>query len=125
MTPVGVVLILDCNDLEGEAEFWSAALRYREVHRVDPYLVLMPEEGDGSGLVLQLQRVPEPKSGKNRLHLDLHVDALAPEVARLEALGASRLGDDVSREGEFCWQVMADPEGNEFCVCQHTGARRA
>ncbi len=48
---MGVVLILDCNDLDREAEFWSAALRYREVYRGEPYLVLMPEEGDGSGLV--------------------------------------------------------------------------
>jgi predicted enzyme related to lactoylglutathione lyase len=117
----GVVLVLDCNDLDRTAAFWSQAMRYQEVYRGGPYLVLMPAEADGSGLVLQLQRVPEPKSGKNRLHLDLHVEALEPEVQRLQALGARRVGDDVAEEGEFCWQVMADPEGNEFCVCQHTG----
>jgi predicted enzyme related to lactoylglutathione lyase len=113
---MGVILILDCNDLDRTAAFWSEALRYREVHRVEPYLVLMPAEGDGSGLVLQLQRVPEPKSGKNRLHLDLHVEALEPEVERLVALGARRV-DDALLEHDFRWQVMADPEGNEFCVC--------
>jgi predicted enzyme related to lactoylglutathione lyase len=110
------VLILDCNDLEREAEFWAGALRYREVYRGEPYLVLMPEDGDGSGLVLQLQRVPEPKSGKNRLHLDLHVDAVEPEVDRLVGLGARPLADPTEESG-FRWRVMADPEGNEFCVC--------
>jgi predicted enzyme related to lactoylglutathione lyase len=113
---VGVVLILDCNDLDREAEFWSAALRYNEVYREEPYLVLMPTEGDGSGLVLQLQRVPEPKSGKNRLHLDLHVDAVEPEVDRLVALGARPLNEPAVESG-YRWRVMADPEGNEFCIC--------
>jgi predicted enzyme related to lactoylglutathione lyase len=114
------VLILDCNDLEREAEFWAGALRYREVYRGEPYLVLMPEDGDGSGLVLQLQRVPEPKSGKNRLHLDLHVDAAEPEVDRLVGLGARPLADPTEESG-FRWRVMADPEGNEFCVCAACG----
>jgi predicted enzyme related to lactoylglutathione lyase len=113
---MGVVLILDCNDLDREAEFWSAALRYREVYRGEPYLVLMPEDDDGSGLVLQLQRVPEQKSGKNRLHLDLHVDAVEPEVERLVRLGARPLRDPTVESG-FRWRVLADPEGNEFCVC--------
>jgi predicted enzyme related to lactoylglutathione lyase len=113
---MGVVLILDCNDLDREAAFWSAALRYQEVFRRDQYLVLMPAEGDGSGLVLQLQRVPEPKTGKNRLHLDLHVDAVEPEVDRLVELGARPLGDP-SVESGYRWRVMADPEGNEFCIC--------
>jgi predicted enzyme related to lactoylglutathione lyase len=113
---MGVVLILDCNDLDREAEFWAAALRYREVYRDEPYLVLMPHDGDGSGLVLQLQRVPEPKSGKNRLHLDLHVDAVEPEFDRLVGLGAQPLGDPTVESG-YRWRVMADPEGNEFCIC--------
>jgi predicted enzyme related to lactoylglutathione lyase len=113
---VSVVLILDCNDLDREAEFWSEALGYREMYRDEPYLVLMPREGDGSGLVLQLQRVPEPKSGKNRLHLDLHVAAVEPEVDRLVKLGARSLRDPTVESG-FRWRVMADPEGNEFCIC--------
>jgi predicted enzyme related to lactoylglutathione lyase len=112
-----VVLILDCNDLERTAAFWAAALRYREAYRSEPYLVLMPGEGDGSGLVLQLQRVPEPKTGKNRLHLDLHVDQVESEVERLAGLGARPVNEDVAQESGFRWQVMADPEGNEFCVC--------
>jgi predicted enzyme related to lactoylglutathione lyase len=117
---VGVVLILDCNDLDREAEFWAAALRYREVYRDEPYLVLMPEEHEGSGLVLQLQRVPEPKTGKNRLHLDLHVAAIEPEVDRLVRLGARPLNEP-NQESGYRWRVMADPEGNEFCVCARCG----
>jgi len=117
---VGVVLILDCNDLDREAEFWSAALRYQEVHREEPYLVLMAQDGDDSGLVLQLQRVPEPKTGKNRLHLDLHVDQVEPEVDRLVGLGARPLSDATVASG-FRWRVMADPEGNEFCICAACG----
>ena len=113
---MSVILILDCNDLDREAEFWAAALRYREVYRGEPYLVLAAEEGDGSGLVLQLQRVPEPKSGKNRLHLDLHVDDVEPEVDRLVALGARPLQDPTVESG-FRWRVMADPEVHLFCIC--------
>lgn len=113
----GVVLILDCNDLDRTAAFWSGALRYKEVYRSEPYLVLMPGEGDESGLVLQLQHVPELKEGKNRLHLDIHVDDLEPEVERLLGLGAHPVAADVAQESGFRWQVMADPEGNEFCVC--------
>jgi predicted enzyme related to lactoylglutathione lyase len=66
-----------------------------------------------------LQRGPEPKSGKNRLHLDLHHDDGPAEVERLVALGASRVGavntEYLELDGTR-FQVMADPEGNEFCV---------
>ena len=67
---------------------------------------------------LVFQRVPEVKAGKNRLHLDLYVEDPAAEAARLEALGAERVGGRVEG-GPSCewWQVMRDPEGNEFCVC--------
>ncbi|MDN3295543.1 VOC family protein [Streptomyces ficellus] len=82
-------------------------------HPDDPY---QEETGTGLGRRLLFQRVPEPKTGKNRLHLDLHP---APgqrqaEVARLKALGATVLREVREPGGE--WTVMADPEGNEFCV---------
>jgi hypothetical protein len=62
------------------------------------------------------QLVPEPKAGKNRLHLDLRVgeDRQETEVARLGGLGARELGR--GRQGPHTWVTMADPEGNEFCV---------
>ncbi|MGY1682617.1 VOC family protein [Geodermatophilus sp. SYSU D01176] len=83
------------------AERWFAAA-------VDP---------DGRGPRLLAQRVPEPKSAKNRLHLDLHVDstaALEDEVRRLVGLGASRQAEH--EEHGTRWTVLIDPEGNEFCV---------
>ncbi|MCX4972223.1 VOC family protein [Streptomyces sp. NBC_00620] len=82
-------------------------------HPDDPY-----EEASGTGLGRRLlfQRVPEPKTVKNRLHLDLHAGAerRGAEVARLEGLGASVLRQVKEPGGE--WVVMTDPEGNEFCV---------
>ncbi|WP_338702767.1 VOC family protein [Streptomyces sp. Q6] len=66
---------------------------------------------------LLLQHVPESKQGKNRMHLDLDFGTtdLVPEVNRLEQLGATRLSEELSEHG-FRWIVVADPEGNEFCV---------
>ncbi|MCX5559905.1 VOC family protein [Streptomyces sp. NBC_00038] len=82
-------------------------------HPDDPY-----EEASGTGLGRRLlfQRVPEPKTVKNRLHLDLHAgpERREAEVARLEGLGASVLRQVKEPGGE--WVVMTDPEGNEFCV---------
>jgi len=71
----------------------------------------------GKGMRLLFQVVPEPKTAKNRMHLDLHVgvDKIDAEAARLEALGGTRLSDRF-RENGAEWIVMGDPEGNEFCV---------
>ncbi|MFI1075142.1 VOC family protein [Streptomyces puniciscabiei] len=82
-------------------------------HPDDPY---DPETGTGLGRRLLFQRVPEPKTVKNRLHLDLHAGEgrRADEVARLQALGARVLREVKEPAGE--WVLMADPEGNEFCV---------
>ncbi|MFC9278729.1 VOC family protein [Streptomyces collinus] len=75
-----------------------------------------PDSGTGLGRRLLFQRVPEAKTVKNRLHLDLHPGAgrRAAEVARLESLGARVLREVKEPGGE--WVLMADPEGNEFCV---------
>lgn len=72
--------------------------------------------GMGLGRRLLFQRVPEAKTGKNRLHIDLHAEPgqMDAETARLEGLGAARLRR-VSEPGGT-WVVMTDPEGNEFCV---------
>ncbi|MEO6714197.1 MAG: VOC family protein, partial [Mycobacteriales bacterium] len=71
---------------------------------------------DGVGPRVLCQTVPESKTIKNRVHLDLRpgVDDRAAEVARLEALGARKLWD--GQQGPQTWVTMADPEGNEFCV---------
>ena len=71
----------------------------------------------GKGMRILFQQVPEPKTVKNRLHLDLHVglDKIDSETERLEALGATRHSERL-QEGPAQWIVMQDPEGNEFCV---------
>ncbi|GAB4000752.1 VOC family protein [Glycomyces albus] len=84
----------------------------------DPQFPADPETGIRRGGVRVLfQTVPEPKTVKNRVHLDLHygADRIEAEAGRLEGLGATRQGA-VQEEGPSRWIVMADPEGNEFCV---------
>lgn len=111
--PPGLVLVLDANDAARLAEFWSAALRYDRQSAVGQFEVLTPPEGfDGPAMLLQ--GVDDPKLGKNRMHLDLHVSDAEAEADRLVALGATRLGE--GRLGDIRWIVMGDPEGNEFDV---------
>ncbi|MGH3168290.1 MAG: VOC family protein [Trebonia sp.] len=107
--------VLDCRDPERLAEFWGEALGYREADRDGRYVLLVPRAGRGPDFVLQC--VPEMKTGKNRMHLDIRTDRLDEEAERLSALGARRLRPDVLEEAGDRWIVMADPEGNEFCVC--------
>ncbi len=96
-------------------EFWREALGYREYFVDTSFAVLVPKEGTAPPLVLQ--GVPEPKSGKNRMHLDLVVDDIEPEVERLRGLGAQRVDEGIQNVGSVQWVRMADPEDNEFCVC--------
>jgi len=112
-------LCVDTTDPAGLAAFWQAALGWRRTFEKDDEVVLEPPEGsreDGIVPDLLFLRVPEVKSGKNRLHLDLRPKDQAAEVARLESLGARRA--DVGQGDEASWVVMADPDGNEFCVLQ-------
>ena len=122
-----VSVVLDCRQPGALARFWARALRYTEADSPPGYRVLVPAAGEPPGPVLVLQHVDEPRRGKNRMHLDLHpppgsgVDAL---VGELERLGASRLGapvTDLYESAGLWWQVMADPEGNEFCVVADPG----
>lgn len=107
-------LVLDCQDPSRLAGFWRDALGYRN-HFADAELaVLVPKEGSASPLLLQ--RVPEPKAVKNRMHLDMIVDDIEIEVSRLEALGARRIDQDVQSFGGTRWVRLSDPEQNEFCV---------
>ena len=108
---------IDAQDPHALAAFWAGVLGWRQTYADDEEVVLEPPEGspeDGVSPDLIFLRVPEPKTGKNRLHLDLRPEDQAAEVERIEALGGKRTfigqGDDVS------WVVLADPEGNEFCV---------
>ncbi len=99
------------------ARFWSEALGWRVTYEEDDEVVLEPPAGSPEeGVVpdLLFLPVPEGKVVKNRVHLDLRPADRDGEVARLEALGALRV--DVGQDDSVTWVVMADPEGNEFCV---------
>jgi predicted enzyme related to lactoylglutathione lyase len=97
-----------------------AAMRYQPYGSAGPYRSAVPVEG-GSGPKLVFQQVDDPQTEtKNRLHIDIIVgDEIAQEVARLEGLGASRLTELIVEVGTS-WIVMADPEGNEFCLVYDT-----
>jgi predicted enzyme related to lactoylglutathione lyase len=114
---VEIGLVLDSRDPEALAPFWATALGYVVAGSVENYVSLVPEGGAGPKLLLQ--RVPEAKAGKNRMHLDIEADDIEALAARLVARGGSRIDGVVHEEHGCCWIVMADPEGNEFCVCCH------
>ena len=113
MTERTIALVLDCADPDKLAQFWAPALEGELVGGAGNYFLV---KGPG-GQALLLQRVPEPKAGKNRMHLDVHVSDIEGEAARLQGLGATRVSDEAQEEFGSQWIVMADPEGNEFCVC--------
>ena len=103
-------IVIDCMDPKALVRFWAGLLGGEPVDRALDWSHVEPP-----GFArLAFQPVPEPKAGKNRLHIDIEVDQIEPAAAAAVRLGASRIGDLVTDEqGSF--QVMADPEGNEFC----------
>ena len=108
-------LVLDCTNPDELAHFWSEALGYSTLGGAGNYVMLV--DPDGARPKLLLQAVPEAKSSKNRMHLDIETPDVDGEASRLESLGARRLEADVRSEHGTNWVIMADPEGNEFCVC--------
>jgi predicted enzyme related to lactoylglutathione lyase len=108
---------IDAQDPHALAAFWADVLGWRQTYADAEEVVIEPPEGspeDGVSPDLTFGKVPEAKSGKNRLHLDLRPEDQAAEVERIEALGAKQTF--VGQSDEVSWVVMADPEGNEFCV---------
>ena len=108
---------IHCRDPHVVAAFWQAALGWRRTHEEPDEVVLEPPAGspqDGVVPDLLFLRVPDPTPGRNRLHMDLRPDDQEAEVERLISLGAKRA--DVGQGPDVSWVVMADPEGNEFCV---------
>ncbi len=107
--------VLDCANADTLAGFWAAALGFeRGAWRPPSPYVSLTRPGAGQPEML-LQQVPEPKLGKNRMHLDLRVADSEAEVGRLVGLGARVLHGPHDDEGHWT-TVLADPEGNEFCV---------
>ena len=134
-------ITFDCADPDRLATFWAEAMGYEkgvypdEMRRElldaglsenDLLARAIAEDPDGAGPRLFFQRVPEPKTAKNRIHLDINAmpgrrpspEELDSEVARLVALGAAIIHEHIGSWGPYPEHhvVMADPEGNEFCV---------
>ncbi|MHA6758156.1 VOC family protein [Streptacidiphilus sp. PAMC 29251] len=101
-------LIIDCVDPERLASFWSQILGRTITARMGPYVWLTRGNGPGVGF----QKVTEPRAGKNRIHFDVASANPSAEQERIVALGGRLLQQYAA--GGFL--VMADPEGNEFCV---------
>lgn len=108
-----LVTVLDCVDADTLADFWASALGFRRDAFHPPYVRLVDPSGRWPDLLLQ--QVPERKAGKNRMHLDIHVVDAHAEVERLVALGASVV-DPPHDDAGFLTTILADPQGNEFCV---------
>jgi hypothetical protein len=119
--------VIDSTSPRSLAAWWAEALQWQTVYEADDECVIipswvtpeltadMPWEQVGPGLVFV--SVPEKKQVKNRLHIDLAPHTSQDrdaEIARLEELGARRI--DVGQGDDVTWTVLADPEGNEFCV---------
>jgi catechol 2,3-dioxygenase-like lactoylglutathione lyase family enzyme len=116
-----LVVVIDCADLDRSARFWTRVLGYvPDGPPGERYQSLVP--AGGQGIEILLQRVPEAKSGKNRLHLDLRTADLDAEAGRVVALGARRLTSTPVTESGWRWHIFADPDGNEFCVLQPPAA---
>jgi glyoxalase superfamily protein len=119
-------LVVDCNDVRAQGRWWAEVLDWVTAYESDDEMVIVPPfELDASRQIPVEERVPglvfvpvpEGKQVKNRLHIDLAPragDDQQAEVARLEQLGATRV--DVGQHSDVKWVVLADPEGNEFCV---------
>ena len=120
-----LVIVIDCSDLDRSAAFWSGVLGYTSGPASTapassaPYRGLQPESG--AGIEVLLQRVPDVKRQKNRLHLDLRTPDLEAEVGRVTGLGATLLTSEPVTEDGWFWHILADPDGNEFCVLQPPG----
>ncbi len=119
------VMSIDARDPGRVADFWAAALGWDAWPDPDEGGVsLAPPDSTGpsgvGGPSIDVLSVPDDKTVKNRLHLDLRADGTtqAEEVDRLLALGATRV--DVGQRPDVSWVVLADPEGNEFCVLQRS-----
>ena len=128
MTLRWYTLVIDCHDIAAQARWWAEVLDWRIVYEDDDEVAVIPRDmseepvddvdtwlRSGPGLVFV--PVPEGKTVKNRLHIDLapHIgqdrDA---EIERLLHMGAKQV--DVGQNADVTWVVLADPEGNEFCV---------
>lgn len=120
-------VVIDCHDIAAQSRWWANVLDYRIVYEDEHEVAIIPKHASTDPVAeedwprqpqgLVFVPVPEGKSVKNRLHLDLAPHTSQDrdaEIERLLSLGATRI--DVGQDTDVSWTVMADPEGNEFCV---------
>lgn len=109
-------VVVNTTDVERLAEFWGQLLGVEVAHRSGEWFIWLQPQPD-LGVSLAFQKVEEPTPGPRRLHLDLDVNNLDEAEQRAVSLGASRVAEH--NMGDFTWRVMADPDGNEFCMAVH------
>ena len=107
-------IVIDAHDLPGLARFWTQALGWKALSERDREIIIGADDTAPVGICFM--PVTDPKQVKNRVHLDLTASAAERdgEIERLVALGARR--PDIGQTGAESWTVLADPDGNEFCV---------
>jgi predicted enzyme related to lactoylglutathione lyase len=107
-------IVIDAHDLPALARFWAQVLDWKILSEREREVVIGPDETAPVGICFM--PVTDQKTVKNRVHLDLApgTDGRDAEVERILALGARRV--DVGQTGTESWTVLADPEGNEFCI---------
>lgn len=107
-------VVINVADYESEKTFWQALLGVGIAREFPGFCWFEPQRP--GGISVALQQVPDPTPGRNRLHLDTGVDDLDAARARIEQLGGRHVEDHEIMG--FSWRVMADPEGNEFCIAR-------
>lgn len=108
-------IVIDANDPDRLAAFWSALLGTEVDARLGDNDYVLLKATENSAPPIAFQKVPEPHAAKNRVHIDVGVADLAEASARVVELGGAILGEPQELEG-YRWQNLADPEGNEFDV---------
>jgi catechol 2,3-dioxygenase-like lactoylglutathione lyase family enzyme len=114
MTSELYTITLDAADPHRLADFWTEMLGYKVVYDSADEVAI--QEPDESGTTVLFIKVPDAKAGKNRMHFDLNPDDQAAEVERALSLGARHADIGQERDPDVTWKVLADPEGNEFCI---------
>ncbi|MBQ0862300.1 VOC family protein [Streptomyces sp. RK75] len=110
-------LVLECHDPERLARFWCEVLDFVVLDREDDDIEIGPRDGFGGPQpTLILSRNDEPRNGKPRLHIDVNATDRDQEAELERLLAAGAEPADVGQTGEEPWHVLADPEGNEFCL---------
>lgn len=106
-------VVFNTTDPDRLAEFWMGLLEVEIARRSGPWFIWLQPQHEG-GISLAFQKVDDPTEGRRRLHLDSAVTDLEASVERALGLGATIVEEH--SVGDFSWTVLADPEGNEFCL---------